>query len=93
MVSMAVTRVLVGGRVQGVGFRWAVMAEALRLGVAGWVRNLDDGRVEVHAQGEAGAVAALSGWLRSGPPGARVTEFAERQVASEEGLEGFVIRG
>jgi acylphosphatase len=89
---MAATRVLIGGRVQGVGFRWAVMAEALRLGVVGWARNLDDGRVEVHSQGEAGAVAALATWLRTGPPGARVTECVEQPVAPEEGLVGFVIR-
>jgi acylphosphatase len=89
---MAAIRVLVGGRVQGVGFRWAVMSEALRLEVAGWARNLEDGMVEVHAQGESGAVVALSAWLRSGPPGARVVEFVEKQAAPEEGLDGFVIR-
>ena len=67
---------VVEGRVQGVGFRYFVMREAQALGLAGWVRNLPDGRVEVLAAGDAGLVDALEGRLWHGPPHARVTAVA-----------------
>ena len=56
----------VRGRVQGVGFRWWTRARALELGLAGWARNLEDGRVEVVAQGSKAACEALLGALRGG---------------------------
>lgn len=86
-------RALVAGRVQGVGFRWATVAAAERLGITGWVRNLPDGRVEAHAQGEAGAIEALLAWLREGPRGARVSAVEAEPVEADPSLEGFVIRG
>ncbi len=66
-------RCLVEGRVQGVYFRSAAREQALRLGVAGYARNLPDGRVEVLACGTPAAVAQLRDWLCSGPPMARVS--------------------
>ncbi len=73
-------RVIVDGRVQGVGFRWSAVDAARRLGVTGWVRNLPDGRVEAMVEGPAGAVDRMVEWLRAGPRGARVTSV---QVAEE----------
>lgn len=64
----------IAGRVQGVGYRDTLRAEALRHGVSGWVRNRRDGSVEAVVQGEASAVEAVIAWARSGPPAARVTE-------------------
>lgn len=69
-------RALATGRVQGVGFRLSCAREAERLGVSGYVRNLEDGRVEVVARGERSAVEALLAWCMHGPPGALVTEVA-----------------
>jgi acylphosphatase len=68
-------RVVVNGRVQGVGFRQQALAEAERLGLAGWVRNLPDGRVEALAEGEKEAVDALLAWCKHGPRLARVDEL------------------
>ena len=85
-------RVLVAGRVQGVGFRWSAVAEGERLGLSGWARNLPDGRVEVHAQGDPRAVAQMVEWLRQGPPRAEVTGLSQQPVEPDPGLSGFDIR-
>jgi acylphosphatase len=64
--------VRVTGVVQGVGFRWFVREKARRLGLAGWVRNLPDGSVEVAASGDAGQLELLRLVLAKGPDGASV---------------------
>jgi acylphosphatase len=84
-------RVWVSGRVQGVAFRAATRRTAQAAGVAGFVRNLADGRVEAVFEGEPGAVAALLAWCREGPGGARVDGVEIREEAPE-GLSGFAIR-
>lgn len=74
-------RIVVEGRVQGVGFRWFVRQEARRLGLAGWVRNLTDGRVELAVGGEDGAVRRLLDHVRVGPDAADVSGVAEEQLS------------
>jgi acylphosphatase len=69
-------RYLITGRVQGVGFRWFVEREAATLRVTGWVRNREDGRVEVMATGTREQLSALHGRLREGPRAARVDDVA-----------------
>jgi acylphosphatase len=66
--------------VQGVGFRDALRAEALRLGVSGWVRNRADGSVEALLQGEADATERLIAWARVGPRLAQVQALEEHAV-------------
>ena len=80
---MKTRQIRVTGRVQGVGFRYALRDEAQRLGVAGWVRNCSDGSVEALLQGEAHAVDALVRWARRGPRAARVEALAEAEPAPE----------
>ena len=87
---MRCVRCLVSGRVQGVFFRAATREQALTLGLNGWVRNLDDGRVEVYASGPAAAIESLCAWLQHGPPMARVSGL-ERFPAAEEGLRDFEV--
>ena len=65
-------RLIISGRVQGVGFRWSVHAEAKALGLDGWVRNRRDGAVEALISGAPEAVEALTAWAFQGPPSARV---------------------
>jgi acylphosphatase len=85
----AAARFYVSGRVQGVCFRANTRDEALRLGLRGYARNLDDGRVEVVACGEAGAVETLATWLEHGPPMARVDTLERHAVEREVIGEGF----
>lgn len=58
----------VHGRVQGVGFRWFVVHRAREIGVTGWVRNEDDGGVQVYAVGTEDQLDRLAGYLHAGPP-------------------------
>lgn len=69
--------VRVVGVVQGVGFRWFVRERARRLGLAGWVRNLPDGSVEVAASGDQEQIASLRAELQRGPGGARVDHLVD----------------
>ena len=66
-------RLLITGRVQGVGFRWSCRRMAEGQGVAGWCRNLPDGRVEAVFEGDPAAVERAVAWSRGGPPSAIVT--------------------
>ncbi|MER7009448.1 acylphosphatase [Dactylosporangium sp. NPDC000555] len=84
-------RVLVSGRVQGVFFRDTCRRAAETRGVAGWVRNLPDGRVEAVFEGDDEAVEALVAWSRHGPESAHVTGVEVRD-GPPEGLTGFRIR-
>ncbi|KAF1723907.1 acylphosphatase [Pseudoxanthomonas japonensis] len=89
---MAAARFLVSGKVQGVFFRASTRERALDLGLSGRATNLPDGRVEVIAEGDAGALDALDAleaWLHQGPPAARV-ESVVREAWSGPVNEGFV---
>jgi acylphosphatase len=89
---MAVTlHVRISGRVQGVGYRDAMRAEALARGICGWVRNRRDGSVEAVVQGDAAALDALLAWARRGPPAARVAEVraSPAQGEHERPYSGF----
>jgi acylphosphatase len=81
-------RLMVEGRVQGVGFRWWTVGEARALGLDGWVRNLRDGRVEVLAIGEDRALDRLTAALAAGSPGARVS-MVQPEDADADGSKGF----
>lgn len=74
---MTTVHLEVVGKVQGVGFRWLVRETARRAGLAGWVRNHDDGRVEIAASGTQDAIDELTNVARTGPPGARVERVNE----------------
>lgn len=85
-------RLLVSGRVQGVGFRDTMAGVALRAGVAGWVRNRRDGTVESLVQGAPAAVDKVIDWARRGPPAARVTSVEVTTLPHDASLDGFDIR-
>ena len=85
-------RLLIAGRVQGVGFRYATQRQAESSALDGWVRNLADGRVEVVAEGPRAAVQALVDWCGSGPRYAAVHAVnAAWETPSDEPV-GFRVR-
>jgi acylphosphatase len=84
-------RVVVHGRVQGVFFRDTTQRMARSRGVAGWVRNTPEGRVEAVFEGDPDAVEAMLAFAKEGPRGA-VVERVDVTEEEPEGLEGFSIR-
>lgn len=83
---------LIEGKVQGVGYRYFAYQAALRLGLAGWVRNLADGRVEALAEGEGDILDAWVAELRRGPARSVVTHIGQ-EPAALRGFRGFEIAG
>jgi acylphosphatase len=83
--------VVISGRVQGVGFRYATYHAARQNGVRGWVRNRPDGRVEAELEGDDLAVGRVVAWCRHGPPGARVEGIDVRWEAPTGTEFGFNI--
>lgn len=80
----------VKGQVQGVGFRFAAVRRAHELGVTGWVRNQDDGSVQVLLQGNIDQIDAMLSWLHYGPPRARVTDVhVERNDTDNRRYDSF----
>jgi acylphosphatase len=83
--------VTISGRVQGVAFRWCTQERAQSLGVAGWVRNLIDGRVEAWVEAEPTVLEDMLAYLRRGPSHAHVAECDVRE-RDPQGFSGFEIR-
>jgi acylphosphatase len=82
---------MVAGRVQGVGFRWAVEDEARREDLTGWVRNLPDGRVEAVVEGDEEQVQRMVAFCRRGPAAARVEDVQVVREAYSGEFDGFSI--
>lgn len=77
---------------QGVGFRYATQREAVRLGLAGWVRNVDSGEVEAVFEGREPALREMLAWCREGPAGSYVAGVRIVRDEPVEGVAGFSIR-
>lgn len=90
-----VQRSLVKGRVQGVGFRWYVHREAAEIGLKGWVRNTEEGAVEIVASGTAAQLMELRTALEKGSRGSRVDAIVQHELEETEaaGLGPFLIEG
>ena len=85
---MTARRIIVHGRVQGVFYRdWSV-ATARSLGLAGWVRNLPDGTVEAHLEGDQAAIERMIEEMQAGPPRAEPTGI-DVQIVDSQSLSGF----
>ena len=89
---MTARRIIVRGRVQGVGFRWHALRLAAGLPLTGWVRNLPDGSVECFVQGEEAAIRRFMDVLSDGPPGSRVDDLADVVTDVDPAVVAFGIR-
>lgn len=89
---MIARRVVVHGRVQGVGFRYGVVEAAQSAGLTGWVRNRLDGTVEAFIQGDDAAVERVIGWCRRGPRGSRVMAVDIHDEPVQDALAAFDLR-
>jgi acylphosphatase len=83
-------RILASGRVQGVGFRYSATRKARSLKLSGWVKNLDDGDVEIFAEGPDETLSRFAEWLRDMGPPARVDRL-DIEGARPRGIAGFEI--
>lgn len=90
-VELIRAHVFISGRVQGVGYRYAVVDTASQLGLTGWVRNLPDNRVEAVFEGARSPVEDMVRWCNAGPPAAVVKDIVVEYEAPE-GLRGFEVR-
>lgn len=85
-------RLLISGRVQGVGYRMSCASEGVKLGLLGWVRNLADGRVEALAAGPDADLERFVAWCRRGPMFAKVDDVQVTDGAGDEPLTRFEVR-
>ena len=90
MSERVTLRLAIRGRVQGVGYRYSMASEAVRLGVSGWVRNRRDGSVEAVVQGSTAAVEAIRRWAAQGPPSAQVSAVEALPAGGD--FDGFETR-
>jgi acylphosphatase len=90
--SRARLHLIVAGRVQGVGFRFSAYDKAKDLALAGWVRNLADGNVEIVAEGKYENLQMLAAWAHLGPPSAHVTAVREEWLDFTGEFTEFRIR-
>ncbi|MCX7726113.1 MAG: acylphosphatase [Chitinispirillaceae bacterium] len=85
--------IIVSGRVQGVGFRFFTRNCARKYNISGWVRNCDDGSVEIEAEGEKDKIENFTEEIKKGPPSSRVTDVKICELPlNNEKEEGFHIR-
>lgn len=85
--------IIVQGHVQGVGYRDHAYRSAKKIGnLKGWVRNLDNGSVEILVQGDPAKIEEFIKWCHQGPPNSRVDVVNARQVQVEPALTSFAIR-
>ena len=90
--ELARLHLIISGRVQGVGFRFSAYDEAKDLALAGWVRNLAGGDVEIVAEGKQENLQILAAWAHLGPPSAHVTQVREDWLQSTGEFTEFQIR-
>lgn len=84
--------ILIGGRVQGVGFRYFAQYKAEELQITGWVLNTPEGKVEIEASGEPEKLEIFTDWMRVGPARAVVKTFFTSEITPTRTFTNFIIR-
>lgn len=84
--------ILIGGRVQGVGFRYFAFHKANELNISGWVKNTPDGKVEVEVSGDSENLKRFIDWMKIGPSRAVIKTFSESEIIPTRTFTNFTIR-
>jgi len=84
--------ILIGGRVQGVGFRYFAHQKANELNIFGWVKNTPDGKVEIEASGDSENLEIFTDWMKIGPIRAIVQTFSVSEITPSRNFTSFIIR-
>lgn len=92
MTDLIARHMILSGKVQGVGFRHFTRSRAQELGISGWVRNLDDGSVEVMATGPENSMLSFIEILSHGPVSAYVKKIEQKEVPVVTGQDSFSVR-
>jgi acylphosphatase len=85
-------RILIEGRLQGANFRYHTQQQAQKLGLAGFVRNLSDGRIEIDAQGDDDNIDKMLAWYQEGPQSGQIKSILFRYDELNENASDFVVR-
>ena len=83
---------VIGGRVQGVGYRYFARIKAGELQISGWVRNTHDGKVEIEAEGDAQNLKIFLDWMNTGPARAIIQTFSVAEITPPRNFTNFIIR-
>lgn len=83
--------ILIGGRVQGVGFRYFALHKANELHIFGWVRNTPDGKVEIEAEGTPQNLEIFIDWMKIGPSRAVIRSFSVSEITPHRNFINFII--
>ena len=84
--------ILIGGRVQGVGFRYFAQHKAVELNITGWVKNTPDGKVEIEASGETQNLDTFIEWMKIGPSRAVIQTFSASDIHPLRNFSNFTVR-
>ena len=84
--------IIIGGRVQGVGFRYFARQKAIEFNISGWVKNAPDGNVEIEATGNLSDLNTFTEWMKSGPTRAIVSTFSITEIIPVRNDKSFIIR-
>ncbi len=83
---------IIGGRVQGVGFRYFAQLKARELNISGWVRNTPDGKVEIEAEGDSQNIEMFIEWMKIGPSRATIRTVSVSEITPRRNFTNFNIR-
>jgi len=83
---------IIGGRVQGVGFRYFAQYKARELNIFGWVRNIPDSKVEIEAEGDAKDLETFIEWMRIGPARSGIRQFSVSEITPIRNFTSFIIK-
>ena len=90
-MNLTAKHILVKGKVQGVFFRKSAKQIAADLNISGWVKNTDDGDVEIFAQGDSNAIDQLIKWCKQGPPKAEVEDVEVKDATPDYSIKNFSV--